>query len=56
MRSLGRILQTVGLLILPFAIVSELTGRVGLGQSMLIALAGMILFQMGIAMQKSSEG
>jgi len=56
MRSFGRVLQTVGLLILPFAIVTELLGRVGLGQSMLIALAGMILFQMGIAMQKTSEG
>jgi hypothetical protein len=56
MRALGRILQTVGLLILPFAIVSELLGRVGLGQSMLIALAGMILFQMGVAMQKTTNG
>jgi hypothetical protein len=56
MRAFGRILQTIGLLVLPFAIVSELTGKVGLGVSMLVALAGMILFQMGVAMQKTSDG
>ncbi|MFM1802283.1 MAG: hypothetical protein RJA81_1635 [Planctomycetota bacterium] len=54
MRTLGRTLQTIGLLILPFAIVSELMGEVGLGKSMLIALSGMILFQIGVALQKSS--
>lgn len=54
MRTLGRILQSVGLMILPFAIVSELVGQVGLGKSMLIALGGMILFQIGVALQKAS--
>ncbi len=53
MRSLGRILQTVGLMILPFAIVSELVGEIGLGRSMLIALGGMIFFQVGVALQQT---
>jgi hypothetical protein len=56
MRTLGRVLQTIGLMILPFAIVSELVGQVGLGKSMLIALGGMILFQIGLALQKTTEG
>ena len=36
----GRSLQLIGLLILPFAIASELVGEFGLGQSMLVAAAG----------------
>ncbi|MCY2935775.1 MAG: hypothetical protein WCJ40_04130 [Planctomycetota bacterium] len=56
MRNLGRILQSVGLLILPFAIASELVGQVALGRSMLIALGGMVLFQIGMALQKTTEG
>ena len=36
---LGRWLQFVGLLILPFAIASELVEKVGLGQSVLLAAA-----------------
>ncbi|MFM7131543.1 MAG: hypothetical protein ACKO85_03365 [Isosphaeraceae bacterium] len=47
-------LQSIGMMILPFAIVSELVGQVGLGKSMLIALGGMALFQIGVAIQKSS--
>ncbi len=47
----GRALQFVGLLILPFAIASELVGRVGLGQSMLIAAAGAGIFYVGFVMQ-----
>lgn len=54
MRSFGRLLQSIGMIILPFAIVSELVGQVGLGKSMLIALGGMILFQIGVAIQKTS--
>jgi hypothetical protein len=38
-------------LILPFAIASELVGRVGLGQSMLIAAAGAGIFYVGFVMQ-----
>lgn len=47
----GRFLQALGLAILPFAIVSELVGRVGLGQSMLIAMAGAVLFYLGTGLQ-----
>jgi hypothetical protein len=49
--ALGRTLQLVGLLILPFAIVSELVGQVGLGKSLLIAGGGMLLFYLGWAIQ-----
>ena len=47
----GRLLQFVGLLILPFGIVSELVGRVGLGQSLLIAGAGALVFYVGFVIQ-----
>jgi hypothetical protein len=47
----GRILQSVGLLILPFGIASELLGRVGLGQSLLIAGAGALIFYVGYVIQ-----
>jgi hypothetical protein len=47
----GRSVQLVGLMILPFAIVSELTGNVGLGISMLIAAAGALVFYFGYLIQ-----
>ena len=49
--ALGRSLQLLGLLILPFAIASELVGAVGLGRSMLIALAGFAVFYLGVNLQ-----
>lgn len=48
---LGRLLQFLGLLILPFGIASELVGKVGLGQSLLIAAAGAALFYVGFLVQ-----
>ncbi len=50
-RRIGRLLQFVGLLILPFAIASELLDRVGLGQSLLIAAAGTGIFYVGFVLQ-----
>lgn len=50
-RRLGRFLQALGMLILPFGIASELVGRVGLGQSLLIAGAGMAVFYAGYVVQ-----
>ena len=47
----GRLLQFVGLLILPFGIASELVGKVGLGQSLLIAAGGAVLFYAGYVTQ-----
>jgi hypothetical protein len=47
----GRLLQFVGLLILPFGIASELVGKVGLGQSLLIAAGGALLFYAGYVTQ-----
>jgi hypothetical protein len=51
---IGRLLQFLGLLILPFGIASELTGRVGLGQSLLIAAAGALVFYVGFLVQHRS--
>jgi hypothetical protein len=48
---LGRFLQFLGLLILPFGIASELVGKVGLGQSMMIALLGAGVFYVGFQVQ-----
>ena len=47
----GRALQLFGLLILPFGIASELVGKVGLGQSLLIAAGGALVFYVGYIVQ-----
>jgi hypothetical protein len=47
----GRALQFLGLLILPFGIASELVGKVGLGQSLLIAGGGALVFYVGYVLQ-----
>lgn len=52
--ALGRTLQFLGLLILPFAVVSELVGQVGLGKSMLIAATGAAVFYVGQRIQPQS--
>lgn len=49
--SLGRLLQFLGLLVLPFGIASELVGKVGLGQSLMIAAAGIVVFYLGVLLQ-----
>ena len=53
---LGRALQFLGLLILPFAIASELSNAVGLGKSMLIAAGGAGIFYVGYVLQARSQG
>ncbi len=50
----GRLLQFIGLIVLPFGIASELMGKVGLGQSMLIAGGGALAFYAGFVMQHRS--
>jgi hypothetical protein len=50
-RRIGRFLQFLGLLILPFAIASELMEKVHLGQSLLIAGAGAVVFYVGVQLQ-----
>jgi hypothetical protein len=51
---IGRLLQVLGMIILPFGIASELVGKVGLGQSMLIAAGGTLLFYLGYVIQNQS--
>jgi len=50
-RRVGRALQLIGLLVLPFGIASELAEKVGLGQSLLIAAAGALIFYIGYVLQ-----
>jgi hypothetical protein len=47
----ARSLQLLGLLVLPFAIVSELMEQVTLGQSMLLAVGGLAIFYLGRSIQ-----
>jgi len=54
--SLGRALQFFGLLVLPFAIASELSSAVGLGKSMLIAAGGAGVFYLGYVLQARAHG
>lgn len=49
--SIGRLLQLIGLMILPFGIASELTSAVGLGKSMLISAGGCLVFYIGYIVQ-----
>jgi hypothetical protein len=51
----GRLLQVVGMIVLPFGIASELVGRVGLGQSLLIAAAGTLVFYVGYVIQHRAQ-
>jgi hypothetical protein len=51
---IGRFLQILGMIILPFGIASELLGKVGLGQSMLIAAGGTLVFYVGYIIQNQS--
>ncbi len=50
-RALGRTLQLVGLLILPFGMATELEGRVGEGGLLLIAAVGGLVFYVGYVVQ-----
>jgi len=52
---LGRALQFLGLLVLPFAIASELSDAVGLGKSMLIAAGGAGVFYLGYVLQARTQ-
>jgi hypothetical protein len=50
-RGLGRTLQFLGLLILPFGMATQLMGRVGEGGLLLIAAGGGLLFYVGYVIQ-----
>jgi hypothetical protein len=53
--SLGRSLQVLGMLILPFSVVSEVVGEVGLGRSMLISAGGALIFYTGYVIQNRAN-
>ena len=52
---IARSLQFFGLLILPFAIVSELENKVRLWQSLAIAAIGALIFYIGFVLQQGSS-
>jgi hypothetical protein len=49
--AVGRSLQLLGMIILPLAIAAEVFGQVTLGQSMLIAASGTLVFFIGYQLQ-----
>jgi len=49
--TIARGLQLLGLLILPFGIASELNEAVSLGQSLMIAAGGGLVFYIGYVLQ-----
>ena len=53
--SLGRLLQVLGMLILPFSVVSEVVGEIGLGRSMLISGGGALIFYTGYVLQSRAR-
>ncbi len=52
--ALGRSLQLLGLIILPLGIAAEVFEQVSLGQSLLIAGIGMLIFFVGTRVQPSA--
>jgi hypothetical protein len=54
-RIVGRVLQGLGLLILPFSIASELVAKVGLAQSMLLSAGGALVFYTGYVLQHRAD-
>jgi hypothetical protein len=52
---LGRVLQFLGLVILPIAILSELENQLGLGQSLMLAATGALVFYIGFVLQQSER-
>lgn len=48
---IGRLLQAVGLIILPFSMASQLQGQYGEGRMLLIAGGGALVFYAGYVIQ-----
>jgi hypothetical protein len=51
---LGRMLQLIGLVVLPVAIAGNAAEKLSLGQSLVISAAGMIVFSLGWLLQQGS--
>jgi len=56
MYALGRLLQLVGLTILPLAMFSQLTNSISLGQMLRFLVAGVCIFSIGYLLQRYSGG
>jgi len=52
---LGRVLQFIGLAILPIAMAGELTHRLALKDMLVLAAAGILVFFVGWLLQQSSK-
>jgi hypothetical protein len=56
MFKLGRLLQLVALVILPLAMVSQLSGSISLGQMLQFMFVAVGIFMMGYLLQRYSGG
>ncbi|MEX2093768.1 MAG: hypothetical protein WD971_13875 [Pirellulales bacterium] len=56
MFKLGRLLQIVALVILPLAMVSQLSGSISLGQMLQFMFVAVGIFMMGYLLQRYSGG
>jgi hypothetical protein len=56
MRTLGRVLQSVGLTILPLAIFAQLSDRITPGQMLRFLVVAVCVFGIGYVLQRYSGG
>lgn len=56
MFKLGRLLQFAALVILPLAMLSQLSGSISLGVMLRFLFAGVVLFTIGYLLQRYSGG
>jgi hypothetical protein len=56
MFKLGRVMQFVALVILPLAMLSQLSGSITLGQMLQFLLVGVGIFTLGYLLQRYSGG
>ncbi len=56
MRSLGRLMQGLGLAVMPLSMVLQLVGTLKVGQMLVMALAGVCLFWIGRIVEGYARG
>ena len=54
MRALGRLLQFAALVILPLAMMAQLSGSISLGMMLRFLFAGVVIFTIGYLLQRYS--
>lgn len=56
MRALGRLFQFAALVILPLAMMAQLSGSISLGVMLRFLFAGIVIFTIGYLLQRYSGG